>query len=51
MKPSLYKKLLNVRDRYEVLKALLADPSITNDRNHFRDVSKEYSQLEPLVLA
>lgn len=51
MKPSLYKKLLNVRDRYEVLKVLLADPSITNDRNHFRDVSKEYSQLEPLVLA
>jgi peptide chain release factor 1 len=49
MKPSLYKKLLNVRDRYEVLKAELADPNITNDRNHYRDVSKEYSQLEPLV--
>lgn len=51
MKPSLYKKLLNVRDRYQALKVMLEDPSITEDRNHFRDVAKESSQLEPLVLA
>jgi len=51
MKPSLEKKLLTLRDRYEALKVELADPNIINDRNHFRDVSKEYAQLEPHVKA
>ena len=51
MKPSLYKKLLIMRDRYQALKTELADPTITNDINHFRDVSKEYAQLEPMVFA
>lgn len=48
MKPSLQKKLLNIRARYLELKTQLEDPSITNDINHFREVSKEYSQLEPI---
>jgi len=49
MKPSLHKKLLTIRERYESLKEALREPTITDDRNRFRDVSKEYSQLEPLV--
>jgi len=51
MKPSIEIKLRNAAERYEELKALLSDPQITGDRNRYRDLSKEYSQLEPLVAA
>ena len=49
MKPSIETKLKNLTKRYEELKALLSDPAITNDLNRYRDLSKEYAQVEPHV--
>lgn len=49
MKPSIEAKLHSVADRHEELKKLLADPDVTSDLNRYRDLSKEYAQLEPLV--
>lgn len=51
MKPSIEIKLKNVATRYEELKGLLSDPDVTDDINRFRDLSKEYSQLEELAQA
>ena|SRR3990167_5002340 len=49
MKLSVQTKLQNLSNRYEELKQLLADPKLTQDLNRFRDLSKEYSQIEPFV--
>ena len=49
MKPSIETKLLNLTNRYGELKELLSDPTITSDLNRYRDLSKEYSQLEHYV--
>ncbi len=51
MKPSIQTKLKNLSTRYEELKTLLSDPNVTNDLNRYRDLSKEYAQLEPHVQA
>ena len=49
MKPSIEIKLKQITSRYEEIKELLADPKITDDINRYRDLSKEFSQIEPLV--
>ena len=49
MKPSMLTKLLTMSARHEEIKTLLSDPDVTNDLNRFRDLSREYSQLEPFV--
>ncbi len=49
MKPSIQTKLQHIVSRYEALKTLLSDADITNDLNRYRDLSKEYAQLEPLA--
>ena len=49
MKESIRLKLESVRDRYEEIAGLLADPEIIADQNKFRDLSKEYSRVEPVV--
>ena len=49
MKDSIRFKLESVRDRFEELAGLLADPDIISDQNQFRDLSKEYSRVEPVV--
>jgi peptide chain release factor 1 len=49
MKESIRHKLESVRDRFEELAGLLADPDIISDQNKFRDLSKEYSRVEPIV--
>lgn len=49
MKPSIEKKLANLVDRFEEIEALLSAPEIINDQNKFRDLSKEYAQIDPLV--
>lgn len=49
MKPSIETKLKHLSERYDELKALLSDPTVTNDLNRYRDLSKEYSQIEPHV--
>ena len=49
MKESIRFKLESVRDRFEELAGLLADPDVISDQNQFRDLSKEYSRVEPIV--
>ena len=49
MKQSLVDKLQQLAARSEELGALLSDPDIINDQNRFRDLSREYAQLEPVV--
>ena len=51
MKASIQAKLESVSERHEEIAALLGDPDTINDQNRFRDLSKEYSQLEPIVCA
>lgn len=50
MKSSIIEKLQNLAARYEELSALLSDPSVINEQNKFREYSKEYAQLEPVVV-
>lgn len=49
MKDSIKARLQQVSERHEEIAALLGDPSIISDQNKFRDLSKEYSTLEPIV--
>lgn len=49
MKNSLQKKLTAFTHRYEEISTLLSDPAIIRDQDQFRELSKEYAQLEPLV--
>ncbi|MES9970460.1 MAG: peptide chain release factor 1 [Candidatus Thiodiazotropha sp.] len=51
MKPSLRGKLDQIAERFEEITALLADPEIQNNQNQFRDLGREYAQLEPVVEA
>jgi len=51
MKASIQAKLESVAERHEEIAALLGDPDIIGDQNKFRELSKEYSQLEPIVTA
>lgn len=49
MKASIETKLENLADRYEELSALLSDADVISDQDKFRDFSKEYSEVEPVV--
>ena len=49
MKASILEKLQNLSDRHEEVGALLSDPDVIGDQNRFRDLSKEYAELEPVV--
>ena len=49
MKDSIRNKLETTRDRFEEISGLLADPDVIGDQNQFRDLSKEYARLEPIV--
>ena len=51
MKDSIKAKLQNLIERHEEVSALLSDAEIISDQNKFRDLSKEYSHLEPIVKA
>ena len=50
MTPEIETKLDHAQDRYDELGLLLSDPDVMADQNKFRDLSKEYAQIEPLVL-
>ncbi|MGB5773284.1 MAG: peptide chain release factor 1, partial [Sedimenticolaceae bacterium] len=50
MNASIRRKLEQISDRYQEITALLADPAIQADANGFRDLSREYAQIEPLSL-
>ncbi len=49
MKSSIHNKLETIADRLEEVSALLADPDIMSDQNRFRELSKEYAQIDPVV--
>ena len=49
MKDSIRFKLESVRDRFEEIAGLLADPDVISDQNQFRDLSKEYARVEPVI--
>lgn len=49
MKDSIRNKLDNLIDRYEELGALLSDSEVISDQEKFRPLSKEYSEVEPVV--
>jgi peptide chain release factor 1 len=49
MKPSIKKKLQALAERHEELSALLSDAEVINNQKRFREYSKEYAQLEPVV--
>lgn len=50
MTPEIEVKLDHAQDRYDEIGLLLSDPDVMADQNKFRDLSKEYAQIEPLVL-
>jgi len=49
MKESLQSKLEKLKDRQEELDALLADPEVINDQECFRELSREYAEVRPVV--
>ena len=46
MKTSIRNKLEQISDRYHEITALLADPEVQSDNNRFRELSREYAQVE-----
>lgn len=49
MKQSLIDKLSDLADRFEEVGALLSDPETIGDQPRFRELSREYARLEPVV--
>ncbi|ANO51919.1 peptide chain release factor 1 [Woeseia oceani] len=49
MKASIRNNLESTRDRFEELSGLLSDPGTIANQNRFRDLSREYSRLEPVI--
>ena len=49
MKNSIRLKLENLKDRFDEIEALLSDAEIIADQNRFRDLSREYAELEEVV--
>ena len=49
MNPSIISKLETLQERYEELEAFLSDAEVITDQEKFRNFSKEYAELEPIV--
>ena len=49
MKPSIETRLERLQERYEEVSALLSEPSTMADQNRFRDLSREFAEIEPVV--
>ena len=49
MKDSIRSKLEHLQDRFDELEALLSDADVIGDQNRFRELSKEYSEIEEVV--
>lgn len=49
MKQSLEIKLEQMHERFQEVSRLLSEPSVIADQDQFRNLSKEYAQLEPLA--
>ncbi|MDW7603156.1 peptide chain release factor 1, partial [Stenotrophomonas maltophilia] len=51
MTPTLRRKLEALAERREELERLLAEPDVVADNTRFRDLSREFAQLEPVAAA
>ncbi len=49
MNPSIQGKLDQISEHFEEITALLADPEVQRDQNRFRELSREYARLGPVV--
>ena len=49
MKDSLLQKLLTLSERHEEISVLLSDSEIITDQQRFRELSREYAELEDVV--
>ncbi len=49
MKPSIYTKLASLAERHEEIGMLMSSPEVIHNQTKFREFSKEYSDLQPLV--
>lgn len=49
MKPSIQSKLESLVKRHQELSSLLSTPEVINDQQRFRELSKEYAQLQAVV--
>ena len=49
MKKSIRLKLENLKHRFDELEALMSDAGIISDQTHFRELSREYAELEEVV--
>ncbi|MBG6245162.1 peptide chain release factor 1 [Candidatus Symbiopectobacterium sp. 'North America'] len=49
MKPSIVAKLEALQERHEEVQALLGEPSVISDMEHFRALSREYAQLADIT--
>ena len=49
MKASILEKLQTLAERYQEVGALLSDGDTISNQNRFRELSKEYAELEPVV--
>ena len=49
MKPSMQKKLAALSDRIQELNSLLSSETITNDMDYYRKITKEHSDITPIV--
>ena len=47
--PSMKAKLDGLRDRFEEVNALLADPEVMGQRERFTALSREFAELEPVI--
>ena len=51
MTPSIHRKLETLAERHEEIGLLLAQPDVLADGARFRELSREYAQLEPVAAA
>jgi len=51
MKPSMKSRLEQLARRLEEIDAMLAQPEIANDMKQYRQLSRERSELDPVVAA
>lgn len=49
MKTSIKHKLESLLERHQEINLLLSDATVINEQNRFRELSKEYAYLEPVV--
>jgi len=49
MKATLHERLQQVASRHEEVGLMLSQPEVFSDQNRFRELSREYAQLGPLV--